>query len=665
MNDKPDLSAVQEDFLARRWESAESGCLRVLEQAPTYPPALELLAKIQTARGDFARAIETTEQAIGLSPNAADLYRQCGDLYFKTRDLKKAIQNYRKADSLLPNDHHIKNNLAVAVRDSGSVEEAIRMFESIICENPDQALPLRNLGDTLRMRGDYSLAIDKYNQAARLDPKDATTQNSLGITSSMLGKLEEAISYFQRAVEINPSFPEAENNLANALSSARRYTEAIKHVGKAIRLRPDFANAHLTLGNIYKLQGKNDQAISEYRLAAKSDPKSAIVQQGLGSALTDAGHFSEAVTHLENALKLNPSLFVIYQNLMALAVQDKYKFSDQQLEQIRRLISDDRLRATDAARLHFAMGSLLDKQTDYEGAMRHFQQANDVQKQLLVSSENQFCSRNHAFHVDEIIQTFDTAFMSNAASSGFESERPVFVIGMPRSGTTLVEQIIASHPEARGMGERADIAQLSESLACSTGLPYPACVRKAHQKQLFTLATRYEQGVSELATGASRIVDKMPDNFLYLGLIAMLFPGAHIIHCSRNPLDVCLSCYRSDFGSVTWAWTLEDIGHYFAEYHRLMTHWREVLPLTIHDVTYEELVGQHRSEMENLIAACGLPWNDVCLEFYKGNRTVQTLSRVQVRQPIYGSSIGRWRHYEGFLEPLKAMLQNKSGIDLP
>ncbi len=665
MNDKPDLSAVQDDFLARRWESAESGCLRILDQAPTHSPALELLAKIQTARGDFASAIETTERAIGLSPNAADLYRRCGDLYFNMRDLKKAIQNYRKADSLLPNDPHIKNNLAVAVRDSGSVEEAIGMFESIIHANPDQALPLRNLGDTLRMRGDYSLAIDKYTQAVQLDPKDATIQNSLGITSSMQGNLEEAISYFQRAVEINPSFPEAENNLANALSSARRYAEAIKHVGKAIRLRPDFANAHLTLGNIYKLQGKNDQAISEYRLAAKADPKSAIVQQGLGSALTDAGHFSEAVTHLENALKLNPNLFVIYQNLMALAVQEKYKFSDQQLDKIRKLIVDDRLRATDAARLHFAMGSLLDKQADYEQAMHHFQQANDVQKQLLASSENAFSPRNHALYVDEIIEAFDTAFMRNAPSSTFESKRPVFVVGMPRSGTTLVEQIIASHPEARGVGERADIAQLSESLACSMELPYPACMRKVDQKELLALANRYEQGVSELATGASRIVDKMPDNFLYLGLIAMLFPGAHIIHCCRNPLDVCLSCYRSDFGSVTWAWTLEDIGNYFAEYRRLMTHWREVLPLTIHDVTYEELVGQHRRETEKLIAACGLSWNDACLDFHKGNRTVQTLSRVQVRQPIYQSSLERWRHYERFLEPLKVTLRNKMGIDLP
>lgn len=663
MNDKPDLSDIQADFLARRWSRAESGCLRILEQSPTHVPTLELLAKVQAARGDFACAIETIEKAITVSPNGPDLYRQCGDLYFSARQLEKAIQNYRKADSLLPNNPHIKNNLAVAVRDAGSLEEAVAILESIIRDNPDHALPRRNLGDTLRIQGNVSLAIDKYHEAVELNPTDFATYNSLGITFSLVGNIDEAISYFQRAVKINPTFPEAENNLANALSSARRYDEAAEHACNAIRLRPHFSNAHLTLGNIYKLQGKNERAISEYRLAAKADPANALVQQGLGSALTDAGEFAEAITHLEKALELNPTLFVVYQNLMALAVQDQYKFSDQQLDQIRKLIDGDQLKPNDAARLNFAMGSLLDKQTDYDGAMRHFEMANNAQKQLLASSGQQFCSQEHAALIDAIIQTFDAPLLKSTQNSGFESERPVFIVGMPRSGTTLVEQIIASHPKAQGVGERADIAQRSEALASMVELPYPVCARRATQKQLSTLASQYEQCVSELADDASRIVDKMPDNFLYLGLIAMLFPKAHIIHCRRNPFDVCLSCYRSDFGGVKWAWALEDIGRYFVQYHRLMTHWNEVLPLTIHDVVYEDLIAHHKPETERLLAACGLQWNDACLDFYKGNRSVQTLSRVQVRQPIYSSSIDRWRHYEKFLEPLRTTLQKKLGAD--
>ena len=663
MNEIPDLSKAREDFVAQRWDQAESICRRVLSQDHDHLPALELLARIQSARGEFSDAIKTLEQAIHISPNTPDLYRYCGDLHFNARNLQLAIHHYRQADSLFPNDPEIQNNLGVALRDSGSLDEATMIFERIINANPNRALPYRNLGDVLRMRGNLDLAFEKYQAAEKIEPRNAATQNSLGIISSMRGKTDHAISYFRRAVEINPSFPEAENNLANALSSTRRFQEALVHAQNAVRLRPRFANAHLTLGNIYKLQGKNDLAILEYRRAAEADPANALVHQGLGSALTDAGHFTEAIAHLEKALQINPNLFVIYQNLMALAVEDQYKFSDQQLDRIQNLIASNQLPSADVARLHFAIGSLLDKREDYERAAHHFQFANEMQKKHHVS-EKQFKSEDHIFRVNKIIECFDRSILQST-SSGLASDRPVFIVGMPRSGTTLVEQIIASHPEAEGLGERSEVAQISETMASMIGLPYPKCVHKVSSHQLATLAEQYEKHVCELAGDTLRTVDKMPDNFLYLGLIAMLFPKAHVIHCRRNPLDICLSCYRSDFGGVRWAWTLDDIGHYFVQYHRLMAHWKENLPLHIHDVKYEDLISDHQREAEKLIAACGLPWNDACLEFYKGNRMVQTLSRVQVRQPIYRSSMDRWRNYENFLRPLHEMLQEKLGADFP
>ena len=663
MNEKPDLSKAREDFVAQRWDQAESICRRILSQDHDHLPALELLARIQSARGDFSNAIKTLEEAIRISPESSELYRHCGDLHFNAGEPKKAIHHYRHADSLCPNDPEIQNNLGVALRDSGSLDEATTIFEHIINTNPERALPYRNLGDVLRMRGNLDLAFEKYQAAEKIEPRNAATQNSLGIISSMRGKIDHAISCFRRAVEINPSFPEAENNLANALSSTRRFEEAVIHAQNAVRLRPRFANAHLTLGNIYKLQGKNDLAISEYRLAAEADPTNALVQQGLGSALTDAGHFTEAITHLENALHINPNLFVIYQNLMALAVEDQYKFSDQQLDRIQKLIASNQLPSADAARLHFAIGSLLDKRADYEGAVRHFQFANEMQKEHH-ASEKQFKSEGHILRVNKIIECFDRSILQGT-SSGLASDRPVFIVGMPRSGTTLVEQIIASHPDAEGVGERSEVARISEKMASMAELPYPKCVHKVTSQQLANLAEQYENHVCELAGDARRTVDKMPDNFLYLGLIAMLFPKAHVIHCRRNPLDICLSCYRSDFGGVRWAWTLDDIGHYFVQYHRLMAHWKENLSLHIHDVRYENLISDHQREAEKLIAACGLPWSDACLDFHKGNRMVQTLSRVQVRQPIYRSSIDRWRNYENFLQPVHEMLQKKLGADFP
>ena len=663
MNQNPDFTVIQSDFEAQRWKRAEAGCLSVLRQSPKDLPTLQLLAKIQSAQGDYRGAIATIEKAISVSPNNADLYRQCGDMHFNSRQFKSAIGWYRKADSKLPNNPQIKNNLAVALRDSGSIEEAIAIFESIISANPDHSLPHRNLGDVLRMQGEFDRAIDKYKAAAKLDPKDAATQNSIGITFSMVGKVDEAILHFQLAVDINQTFPEAENNLANALLTARRYEDAIRHATTAIRLRPHFPNAHLTLGNIYKLQGNNKQAISEYKKAAELDPGNAILHQSIGSAMTDAGHFPEAITHLEKALQLKPNFFVVYQNLVALAVQEKYDFSDYQIKRIIDLSSERGLPSADVSRLNFTLGSLLEKKGDYDAAMSCFQKANMSQEKTATSRGLPFDGHAHADFIDNIIHSFNAALMGSDLSSGHPTQRPIFVVGMPRSGTTLVEQIIASHPLAAGVGELPDVAYLADELSKKHQAEYPSCIEQAEAEQLFKLANQYDIRISELCPDAERIADKMPDNFLRLGLIALLFPNAHIIHCKRNPLDICLSCYKSDFGGVRWAGSLKNISQYFIQYHRLMEHWHQVLPLQIHDIFYEDLVTQHEVTAEKLIAACGLNWHDLCLDFYKGDGTVRTLSRVQVRQPIYDSSIGSWKHYEEHLRPLRENLHKELGTE--
>jgi hypothetical protein len=254
--------------------------------------------------------------------------------------------------------------------------------------------------------------------------------------------------------------------------------------------------------------------------------------------------------------------------------------------------------------------------------------------------------------------------MAGGLSANHPTQRPVFVVGMPRSGTTLVEQIIASHPQAAGVGELPDVAHLTDALSVMLQKDYPICIDQARTEQLFDLACQYENRISQLTADSSRVVDKMPDNFLHLGFIALLFPNAHIIHCKRHPLDICLSCYKSDFGGVRWAGKLENIGRYFSQYHRLMEHWHRVLPLQIHEVVYEDLVTNHKATAEKLIAACGLEWNDSCLDFYKGDRVVRTLSRVQVRQPIYHSSIERWRCYEKYLGSLRMTLQKELGTEI-
>jgi tetratricopeptide (TPR) repeat protein len=660
-----DLTVAQRQLNAGRLNEAEAACHNYLKTAPEHVEALQLLGTIQLKRGNFRDAATSLGRAICLRPEDAALHRHLGNVHFMAGNSHGSIDCYRQAIQLNPDDLETRNNLGVALRQAGKLDEAIETLQEVLRIRPDLPLPYKNLGETFHLQGKLEMAIAQYEIALRLDPRDATTHNSVGMILAIQGKQDAAISRFEEALKLHPEFAEVENNLANTLSAAGRFDEALTHASHALRLRPRFANAHVTLGNILKLQGNNERAVEEYKQALDVDPHNVVAHQSLGSVLTDLGRFDAAVIYLEEALRLEPNLFAAYQNLVALAVQDKYQFSNQQLDHIKALLENNNLPAAAASQLHFTMGSLLNKQGAYDAAMCSYQQANELQTNLLAAAGIAFDPHQFRKQIGELIERFPAAFFAANDRSGVDSAIPVFIVGMPRSGTTLVEQIIASHPQAAGAGELSDIASLAEELSISIGKDAATseCILHDHPEKLSALAQRYLDRLREIAPTAYRVVDKMPDNFLQLGLIALLFPNAHVIHCRRNAMDVCLSCYFSDFGAVRWAWQLQDIGCYHYEYERLMDHWRQVLPLQIYEIDYECLVADQETVSRELISFCGLDWNDQCLEFYQAGRAVQTLSRVQVRQPIYNTSIGRWKNYEKYLEPLITALQGKTSAD--
>ncbi len=649
-----DLAAAEQHRTAGRLGEAQAICERLLEGDPRDPDTLSLLGTIQCERGDFSQATASIGRAIRVRPKNALLHRQLGDIHFLAGEMDRSIECYHHAIGLDSEDSQIRNNLGVALRQAGKLNDAIAAFEDALQLRPDLPLPHKNLGEVYCIQGKMALALTQYETALRIDPRDATTLNSIGIILSMQGKQAEAITRFEDALTLEPNFAKVENNLAGVLATVGRFDEAITHARNALRLRPQFANGHITMGNILKLQGKNEQAVEEYKQALELDPCHTVAHQSLGSVLTDLGKFDLAIIHLEETLQLDPNHFTAYQNLVALAVQDKYQLSAEQHDRIKALLGSKNLSPAHASQLHFMMGSILNKQQDYDAAMRAFQQANALQMGLLSAAGSAFDANQFGKEIDETISVFQPALFENEERGGLDSDVPVFVVGMPRSGTTLVEQIIASHPQAAGVGELPDIATLVEELSILGGgeTAYPKCILHADSGHISELAQRYLERLEELAPGASRIVDKLPGNFLYLGFIAIAFPNARVIHCRRNAMDVCLSCYLSDFGALQWAWRLEDIGFYHYQYQRLMNHWHQILPLQMYDVDYEQLVADHEAVSRDLISFCGLDWNDQCLKFHNSDRAVQTLSRVQVRQPIYNTSIGRWKHYEKYLDPL-------------
>ncbi len=314
----------------------------------------------------------------------------------------------------------------------------------------------------------------------------------------------------------------------------------------------------------------------------------------------------------------------------------------------------------------FALGAVLDAQGAYDEAFGVFTQANDLRRENLRDIKREFDPARHRAFVDDIIATFDRAYFERTQDWGTDTELPVFVLGMPRSGTTLVEHILASHPLVFGAGELGEFPRImsqvtgtpaTEGLARPEPFPTQAVARGA--------AARYLRILTQLASEASRVTIKLPENFVYLGLLATLYPRARVIYCRRDARDVCLSCYFHNFQYMEYSFSLTDVAAYYREYERLMAHWADVLPLPIHEVSYEELLANQESVTRGLVAFCGLDWDDRCLSFHQTRRVVQTASTIQVRKPLSTKSAGRWRNYVSHLRPLLDALANSgtSGRD--
>ena len=375
----------------------------------------------------------------------------------------------------------------------------------------------------------------------------------------------------------------------------------------------------------------------------------------LAVALLEMGEMAEAETHFRESLRCNPgSAQVLY----ALAANGLYTEADPGLDELAVRLADPRVQPQEASRLHAILGHLLDRARRYDDAFHHSREANRLRRELARQAGDAFDPDQHACFVDRLIAVFTPQYFEQVHGLGLESEVPVFVVGMPRSGSSLVEQILSHHPEIAGVGELRDVPHLAASLSERLGgaEQYPECVTHLHATCIQRLGNEYVDRLLELAGPARRIIDKMLSNFLHLGLIATLFPRARVIHCRRDPLDVCVSCFLNQFRALDFTWNLEDLGRYYRDYERLIGHWRTALPLPMLDVVYEELLRDPEGIIRGMVAFCGLPWDERCLRFYENPRSVRTVSKQQVRQPLYHSSVGRWRLYAAHLAPLQAAL---------
>ncbi|CDX55834.1 Sulfotransferase [Mesorhizobium plurifarium] len=466
---------------------------------------------------------------------------------------------------------------------------------------------------------------------------------------------ETALQYFARAIAEEPRNTYYHLSLGEAYVKVGEYTPAIEHMRYALELQPDLVAALCALGRAYVESNKPDLALPLYEKALKIDPNHPEIRVGLANALSSVGRMDEAAACLSEAIERRLDLPGAYYHL---AETRKFTNEPPELHSILRELGNAKLGPDGARLLHHAAGKVLNDLKRYDEAFDHFRKGKRASQPFDIDRYRRW--------VDALIEVFTPGLFAAAGHSfGNPSEVPVFVVGMPRSGTTLTEQILASHPDVYGAGELAKLGRVANAIGLKPSLAgkLNGIVDSITPELSKTLATEHLSYLAERSATALRIVDKMPHNFELIGLIGLLFPKARIIHCRRDAIDNCVSCFVLPFnGYHSYSDDLRTLGLYYREYDRLMRHWNEVLPGRIFESRYEMLVEDQEAQSRRLIDYIGLPWDDACLRFFDKEGSVTTASRWQVRQPIYKTSVKRWKNYENEIQPLIEALGDLADI---
>lgn len=491
-------------------------------------------------------------------------------------------------------------------------------------------------------RGAFAEAQELYQELVSADPRDAIARNGLGVACAQLAHYAEAEDQLRRAIGTRPGYPEAYFNLAGVLQSTGRHNEAETPLRRALKLKPSYLEARMSLGMSFTLLGRLTEARDCFEKALRVAPRNAQALLGLGQVEALEGRFNEAEAAYRRALEADPAAPLPWAALVWLR---KMTPTDGAWLKRAEELAAGGLAPIDESTMRFAIGKYCDDVADYPRAFRHYQRANELHKMRGEAYDRESRTR----FVDDMIRVHTREDLAQARLDAADSARPVLVVGMMRSGTSLVEQIIASHPAAKGAGELG--FWTSAVRKHETALRRELLAEPQRRK----LAQEYLRVLSGHSADAQRVVDKAPVNSDYLGLIHAALPNARIIYLRRDPIDTCLSCYFQQFPPVmNFTMDLSDLAHYYREHHRLIEHWRRVLPPeSLLDVPYAELTQEQEKWTRRILEFLGLPWDERCLDFHKTVRPVTTASTWQVRQKIYKSSVERWRNYEKFIGPLR------------
>jgi tetratricopeptide (TPR) repeat protein len=596
--------------------------------------------KQHDAEGRLEAAIAAARSALAHDGTNAGGWHDLGVLYQRRGALPASRAAFERAAELDPALVSVHNNLGNTYTLLGELERAVASYRRALDVDPALVPAHANAAAALHRLGRNDEALAHARRAAALDPATTTVQITAALVEGAVLGYDAALERLDAALARDPDSAGATAARAYALLRLERFDEVVDAATRGLERWPNTGGLLETLGCALRAQLRFEEAFAVFdrALALGHDPAGMLVLKASG--LLELGDFETARLALEAALMLAPDNSTAWS---ALAEIRPFRAADPTLDRMEKLLaSTPALRAVDArTTMHFALGKAYRKAGDAANAFRHFAEGNALKRASMVydvADDERFVRESIAF--------FTPATMRRLSGAGDPSRAPIFVLGMPRSGTSLVEQILAAHPGVHGAGELT----LFDRAVGELGREDPAA-----------LAARYLALLDALAPGEQRVVDKLPSNFRHVGLLHLAFPRAKIVHCVRDALDTCFSCYTTLFtGRQDFSYDLAETGRYYRAYEKLMEHWRAVLPPGVMlDVRYEELVANLEAGARELLAFCELPWDDAVLRYYEAARPVRTASYHQVRQPIYASSVGAAQRYRAELGPLIDALSGK------
>jgi tetratricopeptide (TPR) repeat protein len=660
-------------------EQAELRCRQAIAEQPRHFPNRHLLGLICAQRGNledaireigialkidpkapfayynrgivlqalmrFTDALASYDEAIALNPDYAEAFCNRGNVLAELKHLEESLASFDRAIALKPRYAQALANRATVLERLDRLDEAQIDLESAIALEPRFAEAHYNLANILRQRGELEQAVAHYERALALMPDFAEAHNNLGVALSDAGQFEQAVARYERALAIMPDFAEAHFNLANALREQGKLNDAEVHYQRALVLVPEFAAAHCNLGVALHEQGKPTAAVAQFEHALLVKPDYADAHSNLAAVLLELGQLGQAKSAIERAIDLEPNVpghYYVLSQIRHFAAGDPWLTAMEDLARKPLSLAKD-----GSIKLHFALGKAYADIGRPRTSFDHFLAGNALKRSAIVYDEAATLAMFH-----DIRNLFTPERVDALQGFGRRSDVPIFILGMPRSGTTLVEQILASHPQVFGGGELELLPRLVARHGNRSGVEVE--VARLCAATVRDLATEYLAGLRLLAPAATRITDKMPANFALVGFIHLALPEARIIHVTRNPIDTCVSCFSTLFTrGHPYTYELAELGRYYRAYQAMMAHWQKTLPSgVILDVQYEDLVADIKAQARRMLEHCGLPWDEVCLAFYKTQRRISTASAAQVRRPVYDTSVGRWRAYQGSLQPL-------------